>query len=236
MKKYVFVILLIIVTVRTNAQVSANATRPSASDNAYLTSKGYTELEMGFSSVTDFWSVPTFLKFSPSERIELGVILSGILNHSSVEKNTEIGDPGVQIKYQFMNNKTSAFAAVARTDFLSSTNPKYTAYLTGSFQSALFQIDATLGTEFIDNGSNNYNNGILYALALTPKFDSKMGAFVEIFGESINNSTPLSFDFGVAYAVSPVLILDSSYTFGLNNYAQDWQFQIGFTATLFKLM
>lgn len=51
--------------------VSANPTRPSASDNAFLTAKGYSEIEIGFASQKNFWSIPTLLKFSPSECVKL---------------------------------------------------------------------------------------------------------------------------------------------------------------------
>ena len=60
-------------------EVFSNATRPSASDNGYLTEYGYTELEIGWTAEENYWSVPALLKFTALPNFELGFLMSGIV-------------------------------------------------------------------------------------------------------------------------------------------------------------
>ena len=62
-----------------------NPTRPSASDNAYLTARGYTEIEFGLAYDRDAWALPTLLKWTLHPRIELGFITPGLIQSDDSE-------------------------------------------------------------------------------------------------------------------------------------------------------
>ena len=100
MKRVLYFTAIILLPAILHAQddVSVNATRPSASDNAYLTARGYTEIEIGGLIMEDFWTIPTLLKFGIHHNIELGFVLSGQVNHTELygQSETEVGDPGGQ--------------------------------------------------------------------------------------------------------------------------------------------
>ena len=76
---------------------------------------------------------------------------------------------------------------------------------------------------------------LFYAVAVAPKLQSKLGAFIEIFGTDLGGSNTIASDFGISYSHSPRFVSDISFAFGLNDRADDWLLQIGFTAVLFKV-
>lgn len=221
-----------------SGQVSANATRPSASDNGYLTARGYAELELGGAVMENFWSIPALLKFSPAERVELAFAMSGILNHFSFPgfSDTEVGDPGVQVKGQLSKGSWGALAVVGRADFVSERDPRFTGYGVVSLQASSFQLDITAGGATFDVGGGDHSQSFIYAAALSPKLSGDVGAFVELFGEEASGSSTVAGDFGFSFAHSPRLIYDVALTIGLSKFAPDWALQFGFTATLFPLL
>ena len=235
MKNYLLLVLLcsiIFIPINSNAQ-TANPTRPSAADNAYLTQYGYSELEIGYSGDKDTYSIPALLKFSVLKKLEAGVIMSGIINYDGNE--TKVGDPGLQLKYQFLNNEQLAAAIVGKVGYSNSSSATYTIYAVPSIQTKFAQFDLTGGTSFIKT-LTEYKNRYFYAFAISPKVDLPVGFFVEIYGESFSGSNPFYFDFGVGYPVSPDFVFDAGLTLGLNKDAADWIFQIGLTKTLFKFL
>ncbi len=223
---------LIFISTNTFSQ-TANPTRPSAADNAYLTEYGYSELEIGYAGDKDTYSIPALLKFSVLKKLEGGVLMNGIVNYDGNE--IKVGDPGFQLKYQILKNNDIAAAIVGRMGFSSSFSPIYTIYAVPTLQTDFAQFDFTAGTSFI-NSSSEYKNLYFYALAISPKFDLPIGIFGEIFGESFSSSNSLYVDIGIGYPVSPDFVLDTGFTFGLNEDATDWIFQIGLTKTLFKFL
>ncbi len=219
----------------TNAQVkvSANPTRPSAADNAYLTAYGYSEIEFGWASTEDAWTLPMLLKFSIHPAAELGFLMSGVLNYTNFnnKSETEAGTPGFQMKTRVLSSPSVSTALVGRVEIPSDADNIYTAYAAISGQSKRLAVDVTLGCIFSDQVDGRF----IYAAALAPKLNGSIGGFAEIFGESSNSYRPVSMDLGVSYSFSPGLVADISAAFGLNEDAQDWQFQIGFTSVLIKM-
>lgn len=237
MKNYLIILILLTSSFSIAQEVAANATRPSASDNGYITEYGYTELELGWLFQEDYWSVPALLKLTPLSKIEVGLFMNGILNITKLGNTpeSEIGDPGVQIKGQLLNIPQMAISLVGRTEFLPNELNRYTIYSAWSFQRTMFQLDATLGGVF-HSKSFPGDQSFIYAVAFAPKFEGPAGIYVEIFGESNDAAKPLYLDAGISYAVSPSFILDTAYYAGLNADAVDWQVHLGFTSTLFKLI
>lgn len=211
---------------------SVNPTRPSAADNAYLTDYSYSEVEMGASIYEGGWSVPLMLKSTPLQNLEVGLFLNGLVNGADDE--TDIGNPGLQLKTQLYESEQFATAFLGKVEFVKEVNPNFTFYFANSFHHELFQADLTLGTLLQDNGSE-YDAGLIYALAISPKLNGKFGFFAEIFGDYTNSNNSIYIDFGIAYAVSNTLVLDASFTTN-EEFDKDFnQFQIGFTTSLFKL-
>lgn len=229
--KFILVIVLIISSELLAQNVSANPTRPSASDNAFLTEYGYTEIEMGFSGQTNYSSVPLLLKFSALKSVEIGFSMSGLVNSTYIGNKTEtkVGDPGLQLKFQLLKNETMGLAVLGRADFISD-DTKFTFYGVPSFITNYGQIDATLGITLLNNTTS-----FIYALAFSPKVNLPFGFYLELFGESFENYSPIYFDLGVSYPISSDFILDAAVVHGLNNEATDWQYQFGLTKTLFKI-
>ena len=223
---------IIFISIKSFAQ-TANPTRPSASDNAYLTEYGYSELEIGYSGDNNVDAVPTLLKFSVLKKLEVGLFTSGFVYYDGNE--IEFGDPGFQLKYQVINNNDLAASIVGKMGFSSSSSPSYSIYAVPTFQTGFAQFDLTLGTSYIKNTSE-YDYLYFYALAFTPKLDLPIGIYSEIFGETINSINSLYVDFGVSYPVHPDFVLDTAITLGLNENSADWVFQIGLTKTLFKFL
>jgi hypothetical protein len=131
---YLYLIIFIALHNITYAQYIINPTRPSAADNAFITSRGYTELEIGGLIQEDFYSVPALVKFSPLKKLELGVAFSGLINHSTIgaDSETDVGDIGLQMKTPFYTTESFGAALLGRIDFPSETDPMYTTYLATS--------------------------------------------------------------------------------------------------------
>ena len=237
MKKITVILFLFACGSLSAQEVSANATRPSASDNGYLTEYGYTELELGWYAQENFWSVPALLKFTAFPKFEFGFLMNGVIDHIEVgsQSDTDVGDPGVQIKAQIFNDPGMAVAVVGRSEFLENENRRFTLYSAWSFQREMFQLDATVGGIF-HSKSFPGDQSLVYAVAFSPKLDSDMGVYVEVFGESNEAAKPVYADVGISYAVSPRFILDAAYFAGLNDDAVDWQVHVGFTTTLFRII
>ena len=119
-------ILLNIFLVTTLFPQTANPTRPSASDNAYLTEYGYSELEIGYSGDDNVDAVPALLKFSVLKKLEVGLFTAGFVYYDGNE--IEFGDPGFQLKYQVINNNDLAASIVGKMGFSSSNSPSYSIY------------------------------------------------------------------------------------------------------------
>lgn len=231
MIKYIVIIGLVITPEIFSQGISANPTRPSASDNAFLTEYGYTEIEMGFAGQNNYWTIPTLLKFSILKKAEIGFSMNGLLNSTKIANSTETkaGDPGLQIKFQLLKNENIALSFLARTEFISD-DTKFTFYGVPSYITSFGQFDATLGITNISNSTS-----LIYAIAFSPKVNMPFGFYLEIFGESLENYSPIYFDAGVSYPITSDFVLDAAVVRGLNDEATDWQYQFGFTKTLFKL-
>ncbi len=132
MKKLILKVVIFLIIYSTSDIIgqTANPTRPSSSDNAYLTEYGFTELEIGYSGDKDRYSIPALLKFSVLKKLEAGILMSGIINYNG--SKTQIGDPGIQLKYQFLNNQNIAAALAGKIGFSSSSSATYTFYVVPS--------------------------------------------------------------------------------------------------------
>jgi hypothetical protein len=227
-----FILIFFAFSITTFAQVSVNPTRPSASDNAFTTAEGYSEIEFGFSSIKNNWTLPLLLKIGMLQNLEFGFSMNGLLN--SVTK-TETGNPGLQLKYRFYNKGRLSIAFAGKTEFVKSSDPAYTFYAVPSIVAEAFQVDATFGVIIADDGFG-YNSSFIHAVALSPNIDDKFGMFAEIFGEMTTNYNPIYLDGGISYKLSDSFVIDGSLTYGLNDDAgKDITIQIGFTSLIFKL-
>jgi len=222
------------VIVSSQEDIKPNPTRPSASDNAYLTHQGYTELEFGLASRAKSWNLPLLLKLGFHENFELGLSMSGLIEHTSEEYS--LGDPGLQLKAQLFNQAWGAVAAVGRIEHINNTKPRYTVYGVASLPLQIAHLDGTFGGVFTDQGTNGYAHSFTYAVFLSPNLKAPVTAYLEIFGEKAESSNPVSFDCGIFYPISKKIVLDLSITIGLNDDAEDWVIQVGFTTLLFKLL
>lgn len=215
----------------TYSQVAVNPTRPSASDNAFTTAQGYTELEFGCSGNKDSWNLPLLLKLGLLKDLEVGYTMNGLLNSNG---KTDLGDPGAQIKYRFFVGKKLSAAIASRVEF-QSINPKYTFYAAPSVITGSFQVDATFGIAIADDGLG-YNSSFIHAVSFSPNLSSRFGLFVEIFGEMTTDFNPIYLDGGISYLFDEAFVADASLTYGLNDEAsKDIVVQIGFTSLLVKL-
>jgi len=237
LKNLILIFMIFFSSAIFSQEIISNATRPSASDNGYLTEYGYTELEIGWMAQENFWSVPALLKFTALPNFELGFLMSGVVNYIEFagKSETKVGDFGVQLKSQIFSDPGMAVALLGRTEFLDNQNSRFTIYSAWSFHRGIFQLDATVGGIF-HSKSFGRDKSFIYAFALTPDFESPAGIYIEVFGENSEAFKPLYFDVGISYQISPRFILDAAYTAGLNDHAIDWQFNVGFTTTLFKLL
>lgn len=211
---------------------TANPTRPSASDNAYISEFGSPELELGAAFDDKVFSLPALLKLTFFPKLEAGISTTGLVINNGNETNS--GDPAVQLKYQALNIQALALAFVGKVQTVRSNEPIYSVYVTPSLQFIAAQVDATAGLSII-NSNGETKNSFFYAIAVSPKLNLPVGLYGEIFGETFNGNTSLSADFGISYAVSSDFVLDAAIAFGLNDNAPDWLAQIGFTKTLFKM-
>ena len=65
--------------------------------------------------------------------------------------------------------------------------------------------------------------------------EGSVGVFIEVFGEVVNDISPISLDGGIAFSVSDALVVDAAAAVGINDYATDFVFQVGLTTKLFKI-
>ncbi|RMD49799.1 MAG: hypothetical protein D6830_04115 [Ignavibacteria bacterium] len=214
--------------------VSANPTRPSASDNAYITANKYLEMEFGLSTSEAGWSLPLLFKSSVFRNTEVGFFMNGLANYNSSDETSDLGNPGLQIKHKLIDREFFASAFVAKTEIVKNASTIFTFYDASSFQFEYFQMDVTLGVNFYQT-SSKFNNSYFYAAAISPKLNSKFGVFVEIFGDYTSNQNNLYFDGGISYALFPTIVFDASYTPENKTTGAPSVFQLGVTTTLYKI-
>jgi len=215
-------------------EVTANATRPSVSDNAFLTSWGYSEIEVGWLRTPTLWNTPSLLKFSLQERIELAFAMTGLFQEGQAGK-TDLGTPGAQVKWQFFRDGSDVLAAVARIDWPSGSPPVYTLYPVLSTDVKNFHVDVTAGATFSTLSTATSQGTSFYAFSVAPNLESPFGVFAEAYGVVSSDPSVHSIDVGGSYAVTPRLIIDAAVAFGLSDSADKWTIQVGFTSTLIKM-
>jgi len=234
MKKYFYLIvsLSLFPIAVTFAQLpNANPTRPSAADNGFLTAPGYLEIETGLLLSDGFYSIPTVLKASIVQNFEFGFLMSGLINHTSMGATaTDIGDPGLQAKYQFMRDSNTTAAVVARLDFADG-GTRFTAYAAPTFTPFFGQINGTFGF-----ATQSGTTSLIYAVAFSPVLPLPVSVYGEFYGESASNWSPFYFDAGVGFAPSPDCVLDAAFFIGLSDDAADWMIQVGLTKVLAKIL
>lgn len=214
------------------AQVSVNPTRPSAADNAFTTAKGFSEIEFGFSSTNNNWTLPLLLKLGISNDFEFGFSMNGLVNSKN---STELGNPGIQLKYRILEKTKLSIAVVAKTEFVKNSDPKFTFYAAPSFVISTFQIDGTFGTYIYDDGIG-YNSSFIHAVSFSQSLNNRFGIFVEIFGEMTTNYNPIFIDGGLSYKFGNTFVVDGGVSLGLNDDAgNDITIQVGFTSLLLQL-
>lgn len=233
MKKLI-VILLFTCSASWGQSVSANPTRPSASDNAYITANKYLEMEFGLSTSSSGWSLPLLLKSSVSQKTEFGIFMNGLAYYNSSDETSDLGNPGLQIKHKFVDSQSFASAIVAKTEFVKNSSTVFTLYDASSFQVEYFQLDITLGVNLFKENSE-LNNSYFYAAAISPKLNSKFGVFVEVFGDYTSNQNNLYFDGGISYSLFPTIVFDASYTPENKTTGAPSVVQLGVTTTLYKI-
>jgi len=210
---------------------AANPTRPPAADNAFLTAPGYLEVETGLLLSDGFYSIPTLVKASLVHNFEFGFLMSGLINHTSKGvTSTEIGDPGIQAKYQFMNEGNTAVAGVARLDFADG-GTRFTATAVPTLTPFFGQFDGTFGFTTWSGTTS-----LVYAVAFAPVMPSPVSVYGEFYGESASNYSPFYFDAGVLFSVSRDFVVDAAFFIGLSDDAADWQIQVGLTKVLAKVL
>lgn len=230
---FLLALFLLLVTSNTSAQeVSANATRPSATDNAFLTTYRFAEIEFGIASDNKFLTSPLLLKFSFAKKMEVGFLMNGVFNTQldGGKSITQVGDPGLQLKYQFLNSSDVVIAGVVKGALNKSNQMPWTVYITPSILMNIGQMDGTFGFTNLE-GSNT----IHYAAAFSPKTTLPIGIYVEFFGDKTQDFNYNYFDFGISYSPKSDLVFDAAVVFGLGKNTQSWLAQLGFTKTLGKV-
>ena len=149
----------------------------------------------------------------------------GLLNNTG--NDTEIGDPGAQVKLQALRRPWGAIAVVGRADWAGESNPGTTAYLSASFHAQRLLVDTAFGGAFFET------DAFIWAVSASPKLQSRWGGFAELFGTQVKDNGSLAFDFGLNFAHSTRVIYDVALTLGLDADAPDWIVQLGMTAVLF---
>lgn len=213
-----------------------NPTSPSVADNAYLTSPGYFEIEIGALLQENFYSLPTLIKFAINDRVELGVPISGVAEYNQAQKKWDFGNPGFQVKSQWLQNKWFTFSSVGRVDWLENNDFLYNLYGVSSFKFKPVGIDIFGGSYLTPQSGNQFDHVFQYAVAAYPIWDCPFGFFVEVFGEKSGATIPVSLDAGVSYSLDNKTVLDTSVAVGLNNDAQNWTVQFGITRTIGKVL
>ncbi len=238
MKFLHFVSLILLVSVlppRLNGQeVSANPTRPSSSDNAFLTANGYAEIETGWSSTSTLWTLPTLLKVTIDERIELGATAYGLLQQPK-GGTAAFGTPGGQIKYQVDKGPGGALATVFHVDWPSDGPPAYTFYPVLSMIGNFISLDATLGATVTQPFGGNRQSSFFYAVAASPTIHPKVGFYLELYGTLSENAPVHAIDAGISYPISSRLVVDLAVGTALTNNADDLVFQVGLTTTIARV-
>ena len=215
-------------------EVPANPTRPSVSDNGFLTARGYLELELGWAQTASLGTLPMLLKMTPDRSFEIGVSATGLANKERGEPLT-LGIPGAQLKWQFAAGEWGAFASVLHIDWPSTGPPVLTAYPVLSIRNASTAIDVTGGYSVQEPFSPGREGSLFYALSVSPNINAPIGLYVEVYG-ILSPGDPLhALDTGLSFSVSPDFVLDCSLGTSLTSNGEHWTLQLGLTKTLARL-
>jgi len=214
-------------------EISANATRPSAADNGYITARGYAEIETGWLSSRSLWSSPTLLKVSMGSNLELGISATGLIE-KPIGSPAKFGIPGAQLKWQVWEGESGALASVIHVDWPAKEDPALTFFPVISLKGGGIVTDLQVGGTFQGSGSNS-RSSFLYAFCFSPQFESPLGVYGEIFGTLSSRSPVHSFDIGILYSLTPRFIVDFAIGKGLVPSNSEWIVQVGFTSTIAQI-
>ncbi len=215
-------------------EAAVNPTRPSVADNGYLTTTGFVEIEFGWSRVPSAWSFPTLLKAGVDSSLEIGLTSTGILSKPAGSSATS-GTPGAQLKWQALSDSWGALSLVAHFDWPSNGPPLSTFYPVVSIKSDHVLVDLAVGGSFAKPFASDRQSSYFYALAVAPDLRSNLTVYGEVYGTLSDGRPVHAADLGVLYALSSLLVLDFAIGTGITSNADDWTFQLGFTASLFRM-
>jgi len=216
---------------------TANPTRPSVSDNAYLVTPGYLELEIGGLIDPTAFAIPTLLKAAINKHIEVGLSSTGLVSVDRGASQTKaFQDPGLQVKSLLVGTEHFSFATVGRAEWIDHGDAQFTLYGVASAAVSKIAADVTLGGALAPQGSGDYETDLNYAVALYPNWDNRFDFYGELFGTHGASGNPVGVDAGVSFAITPRLVIDTAIFKGLNAAATDWQIQAGLTWTIARIL
>ena len=247
MKRLVFVVLLICAFGKISAQneVSTIFTdRPNATDATGLLDPGDFQIEMGVLSDNNggdlYTTAPNVsIKYGLLNWLELRVLTNFAIDNPQLvgSNNIDRGFTPITLtpKFKILEQdgflaKLSATAAITlpgtgSPDFdINDPVVSYRILMENSLSDRVTW-NHSLGTDFDAGGGDpNWAWSSAISFGITDKF----GAFTELYGSAVPNSTPLYWDGGLSYNILNTLVIDAMIGAGLNNDASDLYLSFGF--------
>ncbi|QOD61739.1 transporter [Polaribacter haliotis] len=206
MKKLFLCILLLSATIA-NAQFTEtlSSDRPGQALSSNTVGKNVFQIQAGidFSENNSEFFPNSYFRYGLSEKLELnsGIILSG--NKFA----NEIASFSIGARYN-LSDVNSKYASTLQFshDFGATNSNSQLTYILASSLSEKLSYTVNLGINF----DNNFglNNGI-YVFNLSYVINSKMGVFLEPFGNFLNNSYQFNIDSGVYYLLNNNFQIDA---------------------------
>ncbi len=240
MRKNNYYILAIFIALLLNGssyaqEYKAYPARTAFSDDAFPVDNKNVELELGWSLEEKHWVIPFLLKYSPVNNLEIGVSISGILDHDGHQINkTEFGEPGIQFKWLNLSKGDIYGSLVSGISFPHYANPTLLLYYVVSLDYSRILINLHAGGYLVENNNNKYSEALTYAVSFIPKFKGNFGFFGELHGEKLENELILMTNAGVSYSINDTVIFDAAFDVGLNDLHNIWILSLGVTAELGK--
>lgn len=227
------------------------AYRPLATEDAGVTGKGVTQLEVSWDYLKWNGDRENVLLFVPiygiTERIELSVEVPYLFhNHEGEDRMDGIGDINLVGKFLLLEEKEMrpalALKGAVKTKSgneekgLGSGDIDYSVVGVTSKSFGTLALHGMFGYAFVGaNGDDNVRNIYLYGLAADYSVTDKFHLVAEIVGNRHPDRTmpdhPLSGLLGFTHQVADKVILDGGVRYGFNDAVPKWNTTIGISIT-----
>lgn len=252
----IVVICLSVISNRTNAQTQLITDRPDQAESAETILPGFFQIETGFlynknninesgitNEIKSFDIASTLLRIGLSSVTELRIEGGFLIQETSIldinETISGLNGIGLGAKIRLVKNSDSTPSIstiinfklpIGKNEFKSKNIEPEVILIAVKEISHALTLSTNIGTEW---NSSDEILGYFYSLSLGISLTENIGTFIEYYGNSSSNISPVNkMDTGFTFLIKENIQFDISGGLDLNNGTSDWFINTGFSFRL----